>query len=231
MNSINAYSALGLPTTASTAATTAAATAAKKNNLGQADFLKLMTTQMTHQDPTKPMENTEFLTQMAQFGTVSGIQDLQQSFKDFSTSIGSNQALQAASLVGHTVSAPSTTGLLALGGGIKGSVELASGSPQVNLKILDPKTGAVVSAKNLGAHAAGPLPFAWNGINDAGGLAAPGVYTVQVEAGVDGVNTVLPTDIQSLVESVSMDSSKNTLQVQLAGSSNTVNFNQIKQIL
>ncbi|MGZ5045063.1 MAG: flagellar hook assembly protein FlgD, partial [Methylobacter sp.] len=57
-----------------TTSTPVVATAAKKTTLGQADFLKLMTTQMTHQDPTKPMENTEFITQMAQFGTVSGIQ-------------------------------------------------------------------------------------------------------------------------------------------------------------
>ena len=204
--------------------------ASKKASLGQADFLKLMTTQMTHQDPTKPMENTEFLTQMAQFGTVSGIEDLQQSFKDFSTSMGSNQALQAASLVGHTVSAPSSTGLLELGGQIKGSVELSSSSPQVNLKILDPVTGNVVSAKSLGAHAAGSLPFVWDGMTDKCGFALPGVYKVQVEAGVDGVNTILPTDIQSRVESVSMNSSKNSLQVKLAGL-DSVNFNQVKQIL
>ncbi|MGZ4955340.1 MAG: flagellar hook capping FlgD N-terminal domain-containing protein, partial [Methylobacter sp.] len=53
------------------------AAATKKTSLGQDEFLKLMTTQMTHQDPSQPMQNGEFITQMAQFGTVSGIQDLQ----------------------------------------------------------------------------------------------------------------------------------------------------------
>ncbi len=75
-------------------------------------FLKLMTTQMTHQDPTKPMENGQFLTQIAQFGTVSGIQDLQKSFGDFANSINSSQALQATSLVGRYVSAPGTKGVV-----------------------------------------------------------------------------------------------------------------------
>jgi flagellar basal-body rod modification protein FlgD len=60
---------------------------AKKQSLGQEEFLKLMTTQITHQDPTKPMENGDFLAQMAQFGTVAGIQDLQESFKSFTASI------------------------------------------------------------------------------------------------------------------------------------------------
>ena len=109
-----------------------------------------MTTQMTHQDPTKPMQNGEFLSQMAQFGTVSGIQDLQQSFKDFAASISSDQALQAASLVGRTVSAPSEQGLLAAGGEIKGTVELPASSPNVNLKILDPVTGDVISNQEPG---------------------------------------------------------------------------------
>jgi len=45
---------------------------AKANDeLGQAEFLELMTAQLRYQDPLKPMENGDFLGQMAQFGTVS----------------------------------------------------------------------------------------------------------------------------------------------------------------
>jgi len=222
VNSVDAYKGLGVLTSDTVAP--------KKKSLGQEQFLKLMTTQMTHQDPTKPMQNGEFLSQMAQFGTVSGIQDLQQSFKDFAASIGSDQALQAASLVGRTVSAPSEQGLLAAGGEIKGAVELPASSANVNLKILDSLTGDVIRIKSLGGHSAGPVPFVWDGMNDKGNLASPGVYKVQVEASMDGINTVLQTEIQSRVESVSMGSGKNGLQVNLAGLG-AVNFNQIKQIL
>jgi flagellar basal-body rod modification protein FlgD len=211
-------------------AATAVAAGSKKKSLGQADFLKLMTTQMTHQDPTKPMDNTQFLSQMAQFGTVSGIQELQQSFKDFSATISSDQTLQAASLVGRSVSVPSGQGLLSAGGEIKGSVDLPSSSTNVTLKILDPATGEVVQTKSLGGHSAGPISFAWDGTGSNGVLASPGVYDIQVEANLDGVNTVLRPDIQAQVESVSMDSSKNSLKVNLTGLG-TVNFNQLKQIL
>jgi flagellar basal-body rod modification protein FlgD len=221
MNSINAYTGLGV-STSDTAAP-------KKTSLGQAEFLKLMTTQMTHQDPTKPMQNGEFLSQMAQFGTVSGIQDLQQSFKDFAASISSDQALQAASLVGRTVSVPSEQGLLAAGGEIKGTVDLSASSPNVNLKIIDPATGDVIATKSLGEHSVGAVSFVWDGINDKGNLANPGVYKVQVEASIDDVNTALQPNIQSKVESVSMGSG-NGIQINLSGLG-TVNFNQIKQIL
>jgi len=223
MNSVEAYTGLGVTTT-STAAP-------KKTSLGQDQFLKLMTTQMTHQDPTKPMQNGEFLSQMAQFGTVSGIQDLQQSFKDVSASISSNQTLQAASLIGHTVSAPSEKGLLEkVGGEINGTVDLPASSPNVNLKIMDPVTGDVIGIKSLGKHLAGSVPFVWDGKNDKGDYAPKGVYKIQVEASIDGLNTVLPVEIQSRVESVSMGGGKNGLQVQLAGLG-AVGFNQIKQIL
>jgi len=213
------------------ASTAAAGTATSKNqSLGQAEFLKLMTTQMTHQDPTKPMENSEFLTQMAQFGTVSGIQDLQKSFKDFSASISSDQALQAASLVGRSVSVPSEQGILAAGGHIKGTVELPASSTDVRLKILDTATGDVIKTQSLGGHSAGAMPFDWDGVNDNGAFANPGAYKVQIETTINGVNTVLRPDIQSRVESVSMGSDNNGIQVNLTGLG-AVNFNQIKQIL
>lgn len=222
MNSIDAYTGLGLSTSGTVAP--------KKTSLDQEQFLKLMTAQMTHQDPTKPMQNGEFLSQMAQFGTVSGIQDLQQSFKDFAASIGSDQSLQAANLVGRMVSAPSDEGLLAAGGQISGTVDLPASSPNVNVKILDPATGEVIGIKSLGEQSEGPVRFVWDGVNDKGNLAHPGVYKVQVEASIDGINTVLQPQIQARVESVSMDSGKNGLQVNLSGLG-AVSFNQIKQIL
>ncbi|MDD5578843.1 MAG: flagellar hook assembly protein FlgD [Methylobacter sp.] len=222
MSTVNPYSGLGVATLDTT-------TPAKKQSLGQEQFLKLMTTQMTHQDPTKPMENGDFLSQMAQFGTVSGIQDLQQLFKDFSTSISSDQALQAASLVGRYVSAPSDQALLAAGGDIKGQVELPSSSPNVNVKILD-ASGDVVKTMALGGHSTGTVPFTWNGMNENDVPAPPGVYTIQVQAGIDGVNTALKPEIESQVESVSMGSGTNGVQVNLKGLG-TVGFNQIKQLL
>ena len=53
-----------------------------KDTLGQSDFLKLMTTQLQNQDPFAPMENAEFIAQMAQFSTVTGIQDMGTELKD-----------------------------------------------------------------------------------------------------------------------------------------------------
>ncbi|WP_374282030.1 flagellar hook assembly protein FlgD [Novosphingobium sp.] len=50
--------------------------AAKKTTLGQADFIKLMTTQMKLQDPLEPVDNKEMIAQMAQFSSLAGINDI-----------------------------------------------------------------------------------------------------------------------------------------------------------
>jgi flagellar basal-body rod modification protein FlgD len=207
------------------------ATPAKSTSLGQADFLKLMTTQMTHQDPSSPMTNGDFIAQMAQFGTVSGIQDLQKSFSTFANSITDSQALQATSLVGRTVSAPGTQGLLAVGSNITGDVNLSSSSPDVKVQITDSSTGQVVQTLDLGAQAAGSVPFTWDGKNSNGVLASPGVYKVQATGDIAGANTALVTDINSKVDSVSVGANGSGVKVNLAGGLGSVNVNQIKQIL
>jgi len=79
----------------------------RKNELDQADFFALLTTQLAQQDPFKPLDNTEFVAQMAQFSSLESLQAMQDSFSDLASSMTSNQALQASALVGRTVLVPS----------------------------------------------------------------------------------------------------------------------------
>ena len=61
----------------------------KAEELGLNTFLKLMVTQLNNQDPFKPMENGEFLGQIAQFGSVTGLEKLNQNFESLAASITS----------------------------------------------------------------------------------------------------------------------------------------------
>ena len=105
IDSNNIYTQLGLNRTVETEQR-------DNDQLGQAEFLELMTAQLRFQDPLQPMENGDFLGQMAQFGTVSGINDLNNTFNSMSSSFQSNQALQASTLVGRRVLVPSQSGFL-----------------------------------------------------------------------------------------------------------------------
>ncbi|MFN3919492.1 MAG: flagellar hook assembly protein FlgD [Methylohalobius sp.] len=203
--------------------------ARRRNELGQEDFLKLMVTQMTHQNPLKPMENTEFLTQMAQFGTVSGIQALQKSFTDFANAIGSDQTLQAAGLIGRKVLVPGDRALLAAGGEIQGAVELQKPTTSITVKILD-AAGTVIRTLDLGAHDKGQLEFKWDGLKDDGTVADPGLYRVQAEGTVEGTGQALTTLIVAPVESVAAKPSGYGLSVEVPGLG-LVDFKDIRQIL
>lgn len=211
-------------------ATSASVTPHKSKSLGQDDFLKLMTTQMTHQDPSQPMSNGEFISQMAQFGTVSGIQSLQDSFSTFASSITDSQALQATNLVGRTVSTPGTQGVLSAGGNISGDINLATSSPDVKINITD-SSGQVVQTMDLGSQGAGSTSFTWDGKNSNGVMVSPGVYGIQATSNINGTNTALVTDINSKVDSVSVGAGGSGVKVNLAGGLGSISVNQIKQII
>ncbi|MEM1146048.1 MAG: flagellar hook capping FlgD N-terminal domain-containing protein, partial [Pseudomonadota bacterium] len=60
-------------------------------DLGSEAFLQLMVAQLENQDPSKPIDNTEFVAQLAQFGTVSGVQELNESFDSLGASLAAGQ--------------------------------------------------------------------------------------------------------------------------------------------
>jgi len=68
--------------------------------LGKDDFMKILITQLTHQDPTEPMKDTEFIAQMAQFSTLEQITNMTQDFSKLAGILSTSQAL---GLLGRTV--------------------------------------------------------------------------------------------------------------------------------
>jgi flagellar basal-body rod modification protein FlgD len=68
--------------------------------LGRDDFLKILITQLQNQDPTKPMEDKEFISQMAQFSALEQMTNVSQGFQEMNALLSSNQAL---SVLGRTV--------------------------------------------------------------------------------------------------------------------------------
>ena len=68
--------------------------------LGKDDFLKLLLTQLSNQDPTSPMENTEFIAQMAQFSSLEQMTNMSTEFAKLANMPNSNEAV---SLLGKNV--------------------------------------------------------------------------------------------------------------------------------
>ena len=176
--------------------------AAGKNDLGQQDFLQLMLTQLKNQDPFKPMESGEFLGQIAQFGTVQGLAGLQTSFDSLSSSLVSNQALQASTLVGRSALVETSTMRIATGQTVAGAIDLPSSSPAVSVSIRD-AAGQPVRTIQLGAQTQGLTQFTWDGLADDGTAAPAGRYTFGAAylSGTDSVaaDTLLRAPIDSVL--------------------------------
>ena len=200
--------------------------AARDEELGQNEFLQLMTTQLKNQDPFKPMESGEFLGQLAQFGTVQGLAGLQTSFDSLSTSLVSNQALQAAGLVGRSALAEASAVAIAAGQPVEGALDLPATSGAVSVTVRD-ASGHVVRQLDLGSRAAGLAPFTWDGIAADGTVAAPGRYSFsgQFQSG----NEMEPAEtlISAPVDSVLFDA--NGFSVQLRGIGE-LPFNAVREI-
>jgi len=189
----------------------------------------LMLVQIQNQDPLNPADSGEFLSQLAQFGTVNGITELNSSFDVLATSLQSSQALQASTMVGRSVLVPGNVGLLETGSELKGAVELPTSGADLKVLIQD-ATGQLVRQINLGTQAAGTVRFAWDGFSDAGEAVATGTYTVRAQAFVDGEAVTQTTLIQAQVESVTLGRAGNDSVLNLRGLG-TVQMNDIREIL
>lgn len=209
----------------------------KSNELGQTAFLELMITQLNNQDPLSPQDNTAFVAQLAQFSSVEGLERLNSNFDSFSSSFMSNQALQASSLVGRSVTVPAESARLTPSGIISGSVDLEAATSDLSFKVYDSK-GELVGNIPAGGLPAGEVAFRWDGqfmeVNGelltwtAGDEPLPvGEYRFEVYASQDGKTEQLETALSANVNSVTLGND-GSLTLNLAGLG-SVNVGDVKQ--
>ncbi len=202
----------------------------RKEGVGQEQFLELMLAQLQNQDPLQPMENGEFLSQMAQFSSAKGIQEMSQSLESFTQSLTSSQALQASSLIGRQVLVPGDIAWLEEGGsGISGAAQLPTGASDVVLSIYD-TSGALVQRISYGAREAGQFSFSWDGTGPDGQPVAPGHYRIGVEMQAGDESRAVETMLVSRVDSVTLGRGGQGVTLNLAGLG-TANMSEVREIL
>ena len=108
-----------------------AATAAinPSSNISIEDFLRILTTQLNNQDPLKPMDNTEFVAQLAQF---TSLQESQQTNEKLDTLLGIQAATQSVGLIGRSVDVSAASGTQT---GQVTSLDFSSGQALLTVKL------------------------------------------------------------------------------------------------
>lgn len=198
------------------------------NSVGQEEFLKLMVTQLKNQDPFSPMEQGEFLTQIAQFTTATGIQDMQQSFNRFSQNLATEQALQAAALVGREVYIESEVGYLPPDNSLTAVSESPVNLQNMTLRVYT-EAGVLVREIPMGQQAAGEIPLSWDGTDEAGTRLPPGRYLIEATTVYEGEELALPTRSVAQVTSVTMGQGGSAPTLTLAGLGD-VSLSAVQQI-
>jgi flagellar basal-body rod modification protein FlgD len=112
-----------------------AAASSASSQVSQDQFLQLMVAQLKSQDPLQPTSNGEFLAQLAQFSTLSGVEKLNTSFGDM---LSLQEITQGSNLIGRNISYTNAAGAKASGtvksvGVTDGAIELQINSDSVKL--------------------------------------------------------------------------------------------------
>ena len=149
--------------------------------MDQNAFLKLMTVQLTSQDPFDPVDNTEMVAQMAQFSQVAGIAEMNQSLQQIAASLGGTRLSDAASWIGHSMLVESDVATPLRDGSYAGEFSLEEDADQVVVNLVG-EDGSVVHSETLGPQRAGNVAFAWDGKNAAGEAVAGGPLRLVVTA-------------------------------------------------
>lgn len=138
--------------------------AGPKDNLGQAEFLKLMTTQLQNQDPFKPTDNTEMIAQMAQFSTVTGITEMNESLKAlnsmYSGQLSEFRIATAANMLGHSVLVPGGQAYPTPEGSISGAIDIPEAASSTSI-VYRSQAGDILHTQDLGPQPAGLVGFEW----------------------------------------------------------------------
>ncbi len=202
--------------------------------MGSEEFLTLMIAQLENQDPTKPMDQMAFMSQLAQFAQVSGIQELNDSFSSLTGTLTGQQALQASQMVGRSVSTSSNVGNLGVIGNdadgnpvarMSASVDMGNNASGGSFYIQD-MSGQLVFSGNL-PPGSGSLPVVWNGVDAEGNALPPGQYRISAEVTRNGKTQPAVVYAHEQVVSVAIGAG-NTVTLNLANGQ-SLGINEVKE--
>lgn len=163
-------------------------------------FVELMLAQVTYQDPTNPVDSTEFVTQMAMFAQVTSMEYMRMTMNALYAVAENNLVVSTEQLIGNTVTAPDDMVNLGPDTVLEGELMLDKDYDNVTIKIFD-EFDAEVATVTLGPQTAGEVDF----VLDGTALALPeGEYRIEAETVIGDEIGTTPTYFSGVVTSVTL---------------------------
>jgi flagellar basal-body rod modification protein FlgD len=184
-----------------------------KKTLGKDDFLKIMITQMQHQDPTNPFKAEQMAQEMAQFTSVEQMQNMNSSLKQMAQQHNPLEKLAMTSLIGKTVTVDRDRFPHSEGENESLSFTLPRSAKNVQIALIN-ESGEVVLQKDLGPQKGGENTFAWDGLKENHLPAKGGNYMFRIEAKDDRDQAIqMDSQHQAKVVGVSFEGQEPVLLV------------------
>lgn len=154
-------------------------TVLKQQEMGQMDFLRLLTAQLQTQDPFEPMDNSQMVAQMATITNASGIAEMNASLKTIKDSLSSTRLGDAASWIGRSMLVKSNIATPDAAGQYIGQFSLAEAAQNATLEFVD-GSGNVLHSVEYASLQKGETSFYWDGKDAAGNVVATGPVQVKL---------------------------------------------------
>jgi len=149
--------------------------------LGKEEFLKLLVTQMQHQDPLSPTDNAAFTAQLAQFSSLEQLFQVNKGIDGLAASQAPSGMASVAGFLGRDVTAQGDAVILGDNGASPIQFSLDAATEITNVAIRD-ESGQTVRTFALGALPGGSNQGVWDGLDDQGQALPPGTYHFSVAA-------------------------------------------------
>ncbi len=200
-----------------------------KSILGKDDFMKLLLTELQHQDPTSPMDSDKILSQTSQLAQLESQDKTNKALEALTASLSNNTNFGAVSAIGKYAKLENTLALTNDQQGnpnpINFELDFSEDVKSGTVKIYDENFYLVKTLK-VEEESAGKQSFTWDGTNDAGDKAKGGSYTVVADY-YNKNNVKLKGEFGShKIESVKFDGGKTYLKLD----GTFVDFTHVKEI-
>jgi flagellar basal-body rod modification protein FlgD len=163
-----------------------------KKDLGKDDFLKLLVTQLKHQDPLNPMESQEFSAQLAQFSSLEQLFGVNEALQAIQKSLEANKNENILDYIGKAVKTSGNT-VSVTDGIIDSSGYSLNTTADVKISIYD-AMGSEIRSIRAGVKVAGEHSIDWDGLDNRGNIAGDGVYSIVINA-ADKTGTPVSADV------------------------------------
>ena len=177
---------------------------APDNIMGQADFLRLLTTQLQNQDPSKPMDPTSFVTDLTQMSQLEATTKMNESIVAMMNGFQNLQTMQAASIIGKNVQVTGED--FSHAEGVPSQFRLSADQPLTDVTVVVSDASGLVKEINVADMTSGDKTVEWNGQDNVGVDKPSGVYSLTAYGtNEDGDLVSIDTVVASRVNSVGVE--------------------------